>query len=59
MDIKYMLACIFMSMGSAKHEQIAHVFVDFGSAKHGKINVRLICRATHTLMLESKGILTL
>ena len=23
MDIKYMLACIFMSMGPAKHEQVA------------------------------------
>ena len=23
MDIKYMLACIFMSMGPAKHEQAA------------------------------------
>ena len=23
MDIKYMLACIFMSMGPAKHEKVA------------------------------------
>ena len=23
MDIKYMLACVFMSMGPAKHEQVA------------------------------------
>ena len=37
-----MLACIFMSMGPAKHERIANVFVDFESAKHGKIDVRLI-----------------
>ncbi len=29
------------------NERIANVFVDFGSAKHGKIDERLICRATH------------
>ena len=54
MDIKYMLACIFMSMEPAKHERIVNVFVDFGSAKHGKIDVRLICRVTRKIMLESK-----
>ena len=56
MDIKYMLACIFMSMGPEKHEYAAifeknewntNVFVDFESATHGKIDVWLICRSTY------------
>ena len=33
------------------NERIANVFVDFGSAKHGKIDERLICRATHKICM--------
>ena len=45
-----------LNLEPAKHEEVAiyivnqripNVFGDFGSAKHGKIDVRLICRATH------------
>ena len=39
---------------SKKNERIANVFVDFERAKHGKIDVRLICRATQHLMSGSK-----
>ena len=40
-------------MGPAKHERIANVFVDFASEKHGKIDVRLICRATHSILISN------
>ena len=57
MDIKYMLACVFMSMGPAKHEQVAifhrkmsglRMFLSIlGVLSTEKIDVRLICRVTH------------
>ena len=44
------LCLLLMNM----NERIANVFVDFESAKHGKIDSRLICRATHKMMLGQK-----
>ena len=37
------LCLLLMNM----NERIANVFVDFESAKHGKIDSRIIYRATH------------
>ena len=40
---------------SQKNARIANVFVDFGSAKHEEIDVRLICRATHSMSQGTNG----
>ena len=55
MDMQYMLACILMSTGPAKHEQVAIFRRKFRGLRMFSsilgIDVRLICRATHNISI--------